>query len=236
MIQLINIEIGYNKTLLSASFNLVQGKLYALIGRNGSGKTTFLRSLSGNTRLLHGNIRIGDSDIHQLSHLEKALKIAFVETRISEISFMSGYEFVALGRTPYTNAFGRLKKSDKEIIDTTFNFLDINHLKDKFTSQMSDGEKQLIHVAKALVQDTQIILMDEPLAFLDYSNKRILIEKIKKTCIEFNKCIIVSSHEIELCLEFETEFLIVSEKEKTIIHKQMSDKKTILNEAFSIIN
>jgi iron complex transport system ATP-binding protein len=142
---------------------------------------------------------------------------------------MTAYEFVSLGRFPYTGLLGRLSKVDFEIIDKTFTLLGIEKLKDKFTSEISDGEKQMLQVAKALVQETDCILLDEPMAFLDYSNKRILIEKLAQISKEFNKCVLLSSHDIEICLDFELPFLVVSNQDKTIEMIEIPSKELILS-------
>ena len=232
MIRLQEIEIGYQNKLLQADITLELGALYALIGSNGSGKTTFLKSISGTIPLLSGTVYIGDDKLENLSLKQKALKLAFVETRFPEVNFMSGYEFVSLGRTPHTNAFGIIKNEDEKIIHKIFEFLEISFLKSKFTSQMSDGEKQMILIAKALVQETDVILLDEPMAFLDYANKRSIINKLIQISREMKKCIVFSSHDIELCLEFKTTILLVSKLTRQITLEKNINKESILAKSF----
>lgn len=229
MIEIKNSTFGYSTPLLKADLTLAKGSVYALVGKNGSGKTTFLHSIAGNIRLLTGEIKINQRNISELSLKEKSVMIAFIETRFPSIHFMTAYEFVSLGRFPYTGLLGRLSKVDFEIIDKTFALLGIEKLKDKFTSEISDGEKQMLQVAKALVQETDCILLDEPMAFLDYSNKRILIEKLTQISREFNKCVLLSSHDIEICLDFELPFLVVSEENKSIQLTLNPNKEWILS-------
>jgi iron complex transport system ATP-binding protein len=142
---------------------------------------------------------------------------------------MSAFEFVSLGRFPYTGALGRLSTKDIEKVEQSFSLLKIEKLKNKFISEISDGEKQLLQVAKAIVQETDIILLDEPMAFLDYSNKRILVEKLVEISSELNKCIVLSSHDIEICLENNLPFLVVSPQNKTIELKENANKEMILS-------
>lgn len=229
MIEIINSTFGYSTPLLQADLTLAKGSVYALVGKNGSGKTTFLHSIAGNIRLLTGVIKINQRNISELSLKEKSVMIAIIETRFPSIHFMTAYEFVSLGRFPYTGLLGRLSKVDFEIIDKTFALLGIEKLKDKFTSEISDGEKQMLQVAKALVQETDCILLDEPMAFLDYLNKRILLEKLVQISKKLNKCILLSSHDIEICLENNLPFLIVSDQRKTIEMIENPSKELILS-------
>lgn len=229
MIEIKNSIIGYLNPLLEANITLSKGKVYALIGKNGSGKTTFLQSLAGNIPLLSGEIEIEGKNTMELSLKEKSIRIAFIETRFPQINFMSAFEFVSLGRFPYTGALGRLNTRDIEKIEQSFSMLKIDNLKNKFISEISDGEKQMLQVAKAIVQETNIILLDEPMAFLDYSNKRILIEKLIEISTELNKCIVFSSHDIEICLENNLYFLVASPQKKTIKLAENFSKEMLLS-------
>jgi len=233
MISLKSIEVGYKTPLLSANLTLETGKLYALIGKNGSGKTTLLQSIIGTNPTLNGEILVDEKSIYSMSNSERAKKIAFVETKFVGVFYLTGSEYVAIGRTPYTNALGRLSETDKMQITKSLEILDITYLADKFTTQMSDGERQLLQVARALAQETPYILLDEPTAFLDYSNKRNLIEKLKKIAQEQQKCILLSCHDLEICLENNLPLLIVSEREKKIEFKNNFSKEEILQLAFS---
>ena len=229
MIEIKNSIIGYSTPLLEANLTLSKGKVYSLIGKNGSGKTTFLQSLAGNIPLISGAIEIDGKNIKELTLKEKSIRIALIETRFPQINFMSAFEFVSLGRFPYTGALGRLSTKDIEKVEQSFSLLKIEKLKNKFISEISDGEKQLLQVAKAIVQETDIILLDEPMAFLDYSNKRILVEKLVEISSELNKCIVLSSHDIEICLENNLSFLVASPQNKTIELKENANKEMILS-------
>jgi len=229
LIEIKNSIVGYSSPLLEANVTLSNGKVYALVGKNGSGKTTFLQSLAGNIPLLSGEIAIEGKNIKGLSLKEKSVRIAFIETRFPQINFMTAFEFISLGRFPYTGALGRLNTNDIEKIEQSFDLLKIERLKNKFISEISDGEKQLLQVAKAIVQETDIVLLDEPMAFLDYSNKRILVEKLVEISLELNKCIVLSSHDIEICLDNKLPFLMVSPHKKTIELIENASKEMILS-------
>ena len=232
MISLNSIDVGYKTPLLSVNLSLELGNLYALVGKNGSGKTTLLQSLIGAIPTINGEILLDEKSIHAMTNVERAKKIAFVETKFMGISYLTGFEYVAIGRTPYTNALGRLSEIDKIQIAKSLEILNISYLSDKFTTQMSDGERQLLQIARALAQETPYILMDEPTAFLDYSNKRNLIEKLQEIAQVQQKCILLSCHDIEICLENKLPFLIVSEKDKRIELRANASKEDILNLAF----
>ncbi len=232
MISLNSIDVGYKTPLLSVNLSLELGNLYALVGKNGSGKTTLLQSIIGAIPTIHGEIILDEKSIHAMTNVERAKKIAFVETKFMGISYLTGFEYVAIGRTPYTNALGRLSEIDKIQIAKSLEILNISYLSDKFTTQMSDGERQLLQIARALAQETPYILMDEPTAFLDYSNKRNLIEKLQEIAQVQQKCILLSCHDIEICLENKLPFLIVSEKDKRIELRANASKEDILNLAF----
>lgn len=229
MIEIKHSVFGYSYKLLETNLTLEKGNIYVLIGKNGSGKTTFLQTLAGNIPLLSGEVTIDGKSISNLTLKEKSIKIAFIETRFPQINFMSAFEFVSLGRFPYTGTLGRMNNIDIEKIENAFSLLKIEKLKKKFISEISDGEKQLVQVAKALVQETDVILLDEPMAFLDYSNKRILLEKLVQISKELNKCILLSSHDIEICLENNLPFLIVSDQRKTIELTTETNKEKILS-------
>jgi iron complex transport system ATP-binding protein len=232
LISLNSIDVGYKTPLLSVNLSLELGNLYALVGKNGSGKTTLLQSIIGAIPTIHGEIILDEKSIHAMTNVERAKKIAFVETKFMGISYLTGFEYVAIGRTPYTNALGRLSEIDKIQIAKSLEILNISYLSDKFTTQMSDGERQLLQIARALAQETPYILMDEPTAFLDYSNKRNLIEKLQEIAQVQQKCILLSCHDIEICLENKLPFLIVSEKDKRIELRANASKEDILNLAF----
>lgn len=232
MISLNSIDVGYKTPLLSVNLSLELGNLYALVGKNGSGKTTLLQSIIGAIPTINGEILLDEKSIRAMTNLERAKQIAFVETKFMGISYLTGFEYVAIGRTPYTNALGRLSEIDKIQIAKSLEILNISYLSDKFTTQMSDGERQLLQIARALAQETPYILMDEPTAFLDYSNKRNLIEKLQEIAQVQQKCILLSCHDIEICLENKLPFLIVSEKDKRIELRTNASKEDILNLAF----
>lgn len=235
MIDLKDIEIGHKSTLFRIeNIELRKGKMYVLIGANGAGKTTFLQSMIGLLKTRKGEIKIDQQLILLLNRVERAQKIAFVNSKFEGIEFLRVNEYVALGRSPYTNALGRLSKDDLKIVQETISLLAIDHLADLFTTELSDGERQLAAIARSIAQQTDLIILDEPTAFLDYANRQKVMTLMKDISERLNKCIIVSSHDLELCLESEVDLLVVNKLEQKLQHilPGMVDKESLIKIGF----
>ena len=235
MIDLKDIEIGYDKSLFSIdNIQLEKGQLYALIGANGKGKTTFLKTLVGEINPFKGEVIIDQLSQTKLSRIEKAKKVAFVTSKQQEVEFLKVIDFIRLGRTPYTNLFGKLTIQDEEIVAKVISQLNIDHLSHLFTNQISDGEKQLVAIAKSLAQETYIIILDEPTAFLDYSNRMIVLNLLKQIAEDYKKCILFSSHDIDSVLELNTSVLLLNQHQKQMnqFSSETINKAEIISQAF----
>jgi iron complex transport system ATP-binding protein len=235
MIQLKNIEIGYHSSLLSIE-NLVleTGKFYAIIGKNGIGKTTFIHTVLGLIPTIKGEIDINGQNIHQISAKQRAKLVAHVPSKFEGVQHLSTRNFIAMGRAPYTNFLGKLAEEDWKLVDEISAELGIESFLQKDTSELSDGERQIASIAKALVQKTPVIVLDEPTAFLDYANRMSVQKLLQKVAKNTNVCIIQSSHDLELCLEFADEMLIVEPNKKTIvpINRANCSKEKVIEIAF----
>jgi iron complex transport system ATP-binding protein len=231
MIQFSQTEIGYKQTLLKIdSLDLQEGKVYALVGRNGVGKSTLLQSMAKLLTLISGDIRYEDISLKNLSRNQMARLIAFVESKFDGVEFLSVQDYLMLGRTPYTSLTGKLSDTDKAFVNEISEELQITHLLEKSTTEISDGERQICSVARALIQETPVILMDEPTAFLDFINRQKLLELLIKIAVEKQKCIVLSTHDIDLCLENQLMFIIAS---RGRVVKESCTKKTELINYFS---
>jgi len=218
MIQLQKVEIGYRSVLLTIdNLTLETGKFYAIVGKNGIGKTTFIHTILGLIPTISGEIEINHQNIHQISANQKAKLVAHVPSKFEGVQHLSAKDFIAMGRAPYTNFLGKLAQEDWLIVDEITAELGIESLLNKDTSELSDGERQIASIAKALVQKTPVIVLDEPTAFLDYANRMAVQKLLQKVAKNANVCIIQSSHDLELCLEFADEMLIIEPNNKTII-------------------
>ena len=213
MLSLENLQLGYKGKVLLDSINLdiPSGKLTVLVGENGSGKSTLLRSLvrlhkpnMGKVKYGSGTMTEGENlgmekefDVEELSPTDFAKTIAYVSTEKHSSMNLSVYDLVATGRSPYTNWLNELGKEDKKIIEESLHLVGLDKLKHSPTTEISDGELQRASIARTLAQDCPIIILDEPTAFLDITNKRSIIRLLKNLCIEKNKTVILSSHDIE---------------------------------------
>lgn len=235
MIQLKNIDIGYHSALLSIE-NLVleTGKFYAIIGKNGIGKTTFIHTILGLIPTIKGEIEINSQNIHRISANQRAKLVAHVPSKFEGVQHLSTRDFIAMGRAPYTNFLGKLAEEDWKLVDEISAELGIESFLQKDTSELSDGERQIASIAKALVQKTPVIVLDEPTAFLDYANRMSVQKLLQKVAKNTNVCIIQSSHDLELCLEFADEMLIVEPNKKTIIpiNRANCSKEKVIEIAF----
>jgi iron complex transport system ATP-binding protein len=227
MIQLIRVSIGYRAELLHAEkLELEAGKVYALVGRNGIGKSTFIQTISGIQKQLAGEITMNGQLISEYNPREIAEFISLVDTRFEGVEYLKVKDYLALGRAPFTDAFGRMDSNDWRIVEEVASDLAIQHLLEKNTDQISDGERQLCAVGRAFVQETPVILLDEPTAFLDYINRKKLLELLVRLAGDKKKCIVLSTHDLDLCLDQKVPFLLAAHGTVSL-HATLS-KETII--------
>lgn len=203
-----NLSIGYpksrnrNTSLLykGISFNLYAGELTCLLGSNGAGKSTLLRTLTGLQPSLNGDVLLQGQNILKFSEQELSTLMGLVLTDKTVVGGLTASELVGLGRYPYTGFFGRLSKEDHRIIEKAMYDVCILHKKDSYVSELSDGERQKVMIAKALAQECPIIILDEPTAFLDIINRIEIMNLLHLITSQQNKTILLSTHDIELAL------------------------------------
>ena len=225
MIRFQQTHIGYKKALISIeNLELESSAIYALVGRNGSGKSTFLKTITGQISLLGGNLEINGRSSKDVNTAELSRIISFVESKFDGVSFLTVENYLALGRAPYTNALGRLSSDDWGIVHEVAEEMGLTEFLVKDTTNLSDGERQLCAIARALVQQTPILLLDEPTAFLDFANKQLLIDKLLHIAKEKQKCIIFSTHDLDLCIENKIEFLALKNRTLNKISCQTKDE------------
>lgn len=207
-IEIRNLSIGYDahskkaKTIAAGLNGMLQpGRLTCLLGANGVGKSTLLKTLSGFLPKLSGNIFIGDKDIEQYGDKELARLIGVVLTAKPEIQNMSAREMVALGRSPYTGFWGTLGEDDNRKVDEAIGMVGIKQLAHRLIDTLSDGERQKVMIAKALAQQTPVIYLDEPTAFLDFPSKVEMMRLLKSLARNTEKIIFLSTHDVSMALQ-----------------------------------
>lgn len=199
-----NLSIGYKGKALLPDINvsLCEGDIVALAGPNGAGKTTLFKTLCGSLKPVSGRIALFGKDLGEYTATECASLFSLVLTEKPDDLFLKVFDIVAAGRYPQLGLMARLSENDETIIEEALQTVGIKHLIDRNFTSLSDGEQQKVMIAKAIVQDTPIIFMDEPAAFLDYPSKIELINLMVKLAREHKKAILFSSHDLDLLLRY----------------------------------
>lgn len=216
-----NLSIGYvtkKETIVITSnlnLNLQAGKLISLVGANGIGKSTLLRTLCGIQKPISGTIFLNKKDIQSFEPLDLAQNLSLVLTEKLPPSNLTVYELIALGRQPYTNWLGKLSKNDLDKVNQAMQLTQTEYLADKKHFEISDGQLQKILIARALAQDTPLIILDEPTTHLDLLHKVSIFKLLKKLSQETNKCILFSTHDIDLAIQLSDEMVVMTENDVT---------------------
>ncbi|RZN80920.1 MAG: ABC transporter ATP-binding protein [Winogradskyella sp.] len=233
-----NLSIGYKTkkkeivVVSNINVELQQGQLIGLVGANGIGKSTLLRTLIKVQPSLSGSILLNGIDLKQTTTQELAKRLSIVLTEQLTSKNLSVYELVALGRHPYTNWIGNLSQKDTQKVDEAINLVNISELKDKKCFELSDGQLQKVMIARALAQDTDIIVLDEPTTHLDMYHKAYILKLLQRLTKETGKTILFSSHEIDLAIQLCDTMLVMTND--TIICDQPCNliKKGVFNSLF----
>ena len=206
MIRLENISLSYgSRTILQdVSLHLHAGELCALVGRNGAGKSSLLRALTS-----HQNAIINGTPLHNLSPEQLAQSVAIVTTERIRIENLLVEDLVAMGRAPYTNWVGHLQDIDREIVREAIDAVGMGDFVGRDTSSLSDGELQRVMIARAIAQQTPIILLDEPTAFLDIPTRFEVCRLLADLAHKENKCILFSTHDVDAALPVCDSFAII---------------------------
>lgn len=211
-----NLSIGYatkkERIVLTENLNLnlKQGKLIALVGANGIGKSTLLRTLTGIQKPLSGTVLLLGKDTFSYNPINLAQHLSLVLTEKLPPSNLTVFELVALGRQPYTNWFGKLSEDDFIKISHALELTQIEDLKEKKHYEISDGQLQKALIARALAQDTNLIILDEPTTHLDLLHKVSVFKLLKKLASETRKCILFSTHDIDLAIQLSDEMIVMT--------------------------
>lgn len=212
-ITLSHLSVGYkvgHAVVSDINLALQSGKLASLIGANGVGKSTLLKTLTGFLPKLEGSLLLDGKDISEFSQRALARQISIVLTQKPEVQNLTVEEIVGLGRSPYTGFFGKLHANDQQIVDESITAVGIEKLKNRMIQTLSDGERQKVMIAKALAQQTPVIFLDEPTAFLDFSSKVETFQLLQRMAHEMGKLVLLSTHDLELAVRFSDTLLQVN--------------------------
>lgn len=238
ILEIHNLEIGYHiskriHNSLFSNINLTasEGELIAVIGKNGVGKSTLLRNIAGLQNSIQGDILLNKKNIIGYSRADFARLVSFVSTEIVNINNLRVFDLVALGRFPHTNWFGKLETKDLKSVSKALEMVGMKSFVNKNINEISDGERQRVMIARTLAQDTPVIVLDEPTAFLDLPNKYEIVHLLNNLSKTENKTIIFSTHDLNIAIQ-ETDKIWLMLNDSII---EGAPEDLILNETFNQI-
>lgn len=214
-LSLYDVAIGYGTKVVASgiSADIEPGQLVCLIGKNGSGKSTLFKTIACFLPALAGRITIDGRDISEMKRSEMAQMVGVVLTERPESQEMSVREMVAMGRSPYTGFFGNMSAHDREVVQEAINRVGVATLAERKVSTLSDGERQKVMIAKALAQQTPVILLDEPTAFLDFPSKVELMQMLQNLARCEKKVILLSTHDLPIAFDMADMVWMFDEKD-----------------------
>lgn len=232
-----DLTIGYRSgrtvTVIASGLDpeLPRGSIVALLGANGIGKSTLLRTLAGQQPALAGRVLVGGKDLREMSAVEIARQISVVYTERTLSEGLTVRETIGIGRQPYTGFFGRLSRADRELVDESMEAVGIGSLADKYMGNISDGERQKVMIGRALAQQTPIMILDEPTSFLDVASRLEVVGLLSRLAHEYNKSVLLSTHDIADALSIADELwllrsdssLLTGSKDNLLADRAMDD-------------
>lgn len=237
MSSLLNIEhlsIGYNNKVIVSDINCKakNGELVAILGRNGSGKSTFIKTLCSIIPPISGNVYVNNKSIFKVKDIGQTIGVVLTDKTI--INNMSVRDYVAYGRYPYSNWLNTFSKKDNDNIETAINICNIDYLTNKLLTELSDGERQRVDIARVIAQNTPIILLDEPTAHLDIVNKKEVFTLLKTLAKNYNKTILISTHHIDNITDIANQAWVFSNGKFSVVSQNIaSNKQVILDTIFN---
>ena len=203
------LTVGYNgKPLIDQiQVGIHKGEIVTLIGPNGSGKSTILKSITRQLKILGGKVLYEENDLHKLSYKELSTRMAVVLTERMRPELMTCHDIVATGRYPYTGRLGILSREDEDKVDEAMRIVHAEELGSRDFNAISDGQRQRVLLARAICQEPEIIVLDEPTSFLDIRHKLELLSILRSMAIEQGITVIMSLHEIDLAQKIADQIL-----------------------------
>ncbi|MGB3591030.1 MAG: ABC transporter ATP-binding protein [Nonlabens sp.] len=234
MLQIHNLQIGYGDQVVAGfegDYAFAKAELTAIIGANGAGKSTLLRAIATGEHLIEGKIMLHGKNRASYGG-DLARELAVVRTDRTFSHYLSVIEMLELSRTPYTSIAGKLKQKDHEIVENCLHEFDLKRLARKRLGNLSDGQLQRVLVARAIVQDTPLVLMDEPTSHLDINHKTDLLLQLKSYCERNHKCVLFATHELELALSLADHVVAIHDKQITYQDVAAFKRENLLDTMF----
>ncbi|MGB0887453.1 MAG: ABC transporter ATP-binding protein [Vicingaceae bacterium] len=234
-INISSLSVGYDKKVILKNINILSDKnqMIALFGRNGKGKSTLLKTISGLNPPITGKFIFDGIDVLSLSEKKRSKILSIVSTSQTNIGGITVRDFVAFGRFPYTNWLGINKDTDDKEIDNAIKLCKLEAFINRNYNELSDGEKQKVSIARAISQNTPLIILDEPTVHLDLINKAEIFKLLQNLVQHHNKTIIISTHQIEYALQVCDFFWLINEQKiETLTPNQIIEQEK-LNELFN---
>ncbi len=214
IVSLRSFSVGYGhvKLLENVDAGFDKGTLTALLGRNGTGKSTLLRAMAG-LGPYKGSVMVGGHELNRMGARHSARMLAFVSTEKTRIAALKCFDIVAMGRAPYTDWIGRMTDADMDAVYRALESVGMGKYASRTADTMSDGECQRVMIARALAQDTPVILLDEPTSFLDLPNRYELCVLLATLAHESDKCIVFSTHELDIAMALSDRIALIDSPE-----------------------
>lgn len=218
LLNVVDLAVGYDRKASPLHKNInvsvKEGEFVCMLGPNGAGKSTLIKTLSGFLKPLQGEIWLGSAKIEKLVEQQRAQRISVVLTDKIQIQNLTVFELVALGRTPYTGFFGKLTDYDKRLVSQAIKEVGLMGFAHQFLNKMSDGERQKALIAKALVQETPLIILDEPTAFLDLPAKIEVMQLLRRLSCDRKRGILLSTHDLDMALKTADKIWLLAQGKK----------------------
>lgn len=207
-----SLTAGYNKKAVvgDANFKVNRGEIVTIIGANGVGKSTLLKTVAGLLPVIDGDILFGDKKLVDISSREKAKKLSVLLTDKINSDYMTCYDVIATGRYAYTNGLGMLSEDDKKAIDEAISEINIREIQDKHFDKLSDGQKQRVMLARAICQKPEMIILDEPTSFLDIGYKIEIMSMLKKLASN-NIAVLMTMHDLDIVKKVSDKVISIKE-------------------------
>ena len=219
---------GDREVLQDLSFSVCPGKITALVGPNGAGKSTLLRTIARQLEPLKGTVFLGKDDLISMKEQEAARRMSVILTERPRAELMTCFDVAAMGRYPYTGRLGILSEEDRKKVLDTMKLIGVDALCDREFSRISDGQRQLVMLARAICQEPEVLVMDEPTSYLDIRHKIAFLTILEKLARERRIAVLVSLHELELAMRAADTVICVRDGKAD----RIGDPRTILTESY----